>query len=125
MKKRKGGGCIRVKLLGIAPMIHLFANGTSRHIRAGRRSFFLFCTLWIVAGCGNRQGEVSGTVSYGGKPLQNGTVSFFDQNNNVVGTSSIADGKNTIRKVPPGAVKITVAADAASPPIPPGAKDMP
>ncbi len=64
--------------------------------------------LLFAAGCGKSTGEVSGTVSYQGKLLPSGTVTFFNQDNQIVGASSINAGKYTIRKVPAGPVKITV-----------------
>jgi hypothetical protein len=64
--------------------------------------------LVVVAGCGGRQGEVSGTVTYGGKSLPSGTVTFLGKDKQVVGSSSITDGTYKIRQVPPGPVTITV-----------------
>jgi hypothetical protein len=64
--------------------------------------------LPFAAGCGTRMGEVSGTVSYQGKALPSGSVTFFSKDNQVLGSSSIASGKYKVREVPPGPVKITV-----------------
>lgn len=64
--------------------------------------------LLIVTGCGKRTGEVSGTVSYQGQPVSSGSVTFFDKNNQVVGSSVITAGKYKVQQVPVGAVTITV-----------------
>ncbi|MGH7170412.1 MAG: carboxypeptidase-like regulatory domain-containing protein [Gemmataceae bacterium] len=106
-------------------MIRILSKSKYCRFRATRQGFFLLWTLVVVAGCGGGQGKVTGTVNYRGKPLPNGTVSFFDKDNKVVGTSSITDGKYTIRNVLPGSVKITVAMAPLSPPTPAGAKDIP
>jgi hypothetical protein len=86
------------------------------------------CAL-IVAGCGKRVAQVSGTVKYQGKELPSGNVTFFDDKNQVLGSSSITDGKYKIPQVPPGPVKITV---TTTPPVnqmanraPAAPKDMP
>ncbi len=91
-------------------MIFFLTKSNSKHFRAKRQGFLplLALTVWIVAGCGGGKSEVTGTVSYRGKPLQSGIVSFFDKEDHIVGTSSIEEGKYTIQQVPPGAVKITV-----------------
>lgn len=62
----------------------------------------------IVAGCGKRMGEVAGTVSYQGKALPSGQVTFFSADKQVVGGASITEGKYKVPQVPPGSVKITV-----------------
>jgi hypothetical protein len=59
-------------------------------------------------GCGGRRSEVSGTVTYRGKPLEIGTVTFLDDNKLVLGSGAIADGKYSIAKLPRGPVKIVV-----------------
>ena len=72
----------------------------------------VFLVLLAVIGCGGNknEGEVSGTVTYQGKPLPIGTVSFLDSSNLLLGSSTINDGTYAIPvpKVPIGAVKITV-----------------
>lgn len=75
----------------------------------------------IVAGCGQRMGDITGTVSYKGKALPSGQVTFFGADKQVVGGSSIVEGKYKVLKVPPGAVKITV----RTPPPPPPAGQTP
>jgi hypothetical protein len=83
----------------------------------------------VVAGCGKRMGEVSGTVKYRGQVLPSGNVTFFGADKQIVGSSSITDGKYKVPQVPPGEVKITVTTPPAAnqmanrAPAPP--KDMP
>jgi hypothetical protein len=55
-------------------------------------------------------GQVSGTVTYQGKPLPIGTVSFLDSSNQHLASSAINDGTYAIPvKVPVGPVKVIVA----------------
>jgi hypothetical protein len=62
----------------------------------------------LSAGCGTK-GEVSGTVTYQGKPLPVGNVTFVDASSNqALGSSTIDNGKYAISKVPAGPVKILV-----------------
>jgi hypothetical protein len=64
----------------------------------------------LLAGCGRGWGHVSGTVRYKGKPLPNGTITFYDEANQAVSGHIEADGKYTVDKVAAGKVKITVTA---------------
>jgi hypothetical protein len=67
--------------------------------------------LLAAIGCGGNQneGEVSGTVTYQGKPLPIGTVSFLGSSNQGLASSAIYGGKYKMPvKVPVGLVKITV-----------------
>jgi hypothetical protein len=66
--------------------------------------------LLLSAGCGRGWGNVSGTVRYKGKPLPNGTITFYDEANQTVSGRIEADGKYSVNKVAAGKVKITVAA---------------
>jgi hypothetical protein len=61
-----------------------------------------------ILGCGDKKGEVSGTVTYKGKPVPLGTVTFVNVNKETVGTAAISDGKYLMTKVPVGPVKILV-----------------
>lgn len=83
----------------------------SEELAHGLGRFRLGATMVLLlffAGCGKRTGEVSGTVSYQGQPVSSGSVTFFDKNNQVVGSSVITAGKYKVRQVPAGAVTITV-----------------
>jgi hypothetical protein len=69
--------------------------------------------LLLCLGCGGRKGEVSGKVTYRGKPLPAGAVTFFGPGDQMVGSAAIfADGAYRIPKVPVGPVRITVSAPA-------------
>jgi hypothetical protein len=64
-----------------------------------------------VLGCGGNknEGQVSGAVTYQGKPLPIGTVSFLDSNNQPLASAAINDGSYAIpAKVPVGPVKVIV-----------------
>jgi hypothetical protein len=67
--------------------------------------------LPLLSSCGRSWGHVSGTVRYQGKPLPNGTITFYDEANQAVSAHIEADGKYTVSdKVAAGKVKITVTA---------------
>jgi hypothetical protein len=86
--------------------------------------------LLLCLGCGGRKGEVSGKVTYRGKPLPGGAVTFFGPGDQMVGSAAISpDGDYRIPKVPVGPVRITVSApavikDPKAPPAPRGGKKM-
>jgi len=99
-----------------------------------RRSLLAFpLTLLLVAvlaGCQSKDGKVTGTVTYQGKPLQSGTVQFNGPDNK--GDSAViqSDGTYTAGKVPLGANKVTVTTNAGGtglkPPAPlPGMPPVP
>ena len=67
--------------------------------------------LPLLSSCGRGWGHVSGTVRYQGKPLPNGTITFYDEANQAVSAHIEADGQYTVSdKVAAGKVKITVTA---------------
>jgi|SRR5579875_111675 hypothetical protein len=66
--------------------------------------------LPLLSSCGRGWGHVSGTVRYQGKPLPNGTITFYDEANQAVSGHIEADGKYTVNKVAAGKVKVTVTA---------------
>jgi hypothetical protein len=83
-----------------------------RHSSLGRglRGWLWLVLLVVLAesGCGAKRGDVSGTVTYQGKPLPLGTVTFMDAKNESLGSSPITQGKYAIAKVPVGLVKVIV-----------------
>jgi hypothetical protein len=75
--------------------------------------------LLAVLGCGENknEGEVSGTVTYQGQPLPQGSVSFFDSSNKYLASSGIIKGTYATTaplKVPIGPVKVTVTTPSRS-----------
>lgn len=78
---------------------------------------FCLCGLLLVEGCGGGKGTVSGKVSYQGKPVRGGNVAFIPEAGSPVNSPIEADGTYTIRKIPPGNVKITVETDSFRPPL--------
>jgi hypothetical protein len=75
--------------------------------------------LAVVAGCSAPNATVSGDVSYDGKPVKNGYVTFMPSNGQgAVAGGPISDGKYTVKNVPPGPKIVKVeAADKAGPSI--------
>jgi hypothetical protein len=74
------------------------------------------CLALLVAGCSSR-GTVSGTVTYQGKPLPSGTVTFIPERGPAV-TAVIDEGKYTAEKVAAGPAKVAVASVSVE--VPPG-----
>jgi len=61
-------------------------------------------------GCGGdvATGTVSGTVSYDGKPIENGAINFLAADGSGSGGGTIKDGKYTATNVRPGNNKVEV-----------------
>ena len=64
--------------------------------------------LVALSGCGPKVGSITGTVTYKGKTLPSGTVSFLGANNEVMSSPIASDGTYTIPKVSVGQAKVTV-----------------
>jgi hypothetical protein len=73
-----------------------------------------------LVGCGSSTGSVSGQVSYQGKTVPSGSVTFVTDKGEAAGTSPIKDGAYTIHNVPVGKVKIGVSTPPAGGTPPPG-----
>jgi hypothetical protein len=85
-------------------------NGLRTLLRVPRSRFgVVLLAALLGTGCGGGKGEVSGTVTYQGKPLPLGTVTFMGTDNQSVGAAAITEGKYAMAKVPAGPVKIIVA----------------
>lgn len=73
-------------------------------------AFLLFAPL-VIAGCsggGDTKAVVSGKVTYKGKELPIGTVSFYDEKDQLMSSGGLANGKYRVEKLTAGAAKITV-----------------
>lgn len=82
------------------------------------------CLLLLGCGAaGNDKGTIKGKVSYKGKDLTTGTISFHDESEKLVGSSGIANGMYIMEKVPTGPVKVTVQVIASTGPEPKESKD--
>jgi hypothetical protein len=64
----------------------------------------------LLPGCGPGIGDVSGVVKFQGKPLEGGTITFYDEQNGVRSSAINADGAYAVTKVATGAAKIAVVA---------------
>jgi hypothetical protein len=91
--------------------------------KAVSRSFVLLGGLLLTMGCGSSQGTVTGKVSYQGKLLKGGTISFISTKGGVVTSSIHEDGSYTVSRVPVGPATITVSTSRFRPP-PKGEKQM-
>jgi hypothetical protein len=72
---------------------------------------FAGCALLLgvaIMGCGAKGGQVSGKVTFQGKPLTSGTVLFHCADGSVAHALLASDGSYAIPNVPPGEAKITV-----------------
>jgi hypothetical protein len=74
----------------------------------------LFCVLafWaavlMLSGCGHGCGDVTGVVYYRNKPLEAGTISFFDERKGVHSSEINADGSYEVTNVATGIAKLSV-----------------
>jgi hypothetical protein len=66
----------------------------------------LLVLLLLVVGCGPHTGTVSGSVTFNGATVSDGTVSFITAGK--VFSTEIRDGKYEVAGVPPGPAKVTV-----------------
>jgi hypothetical protein len=75
-----------------------------------RPALALACLTLAAVGCGGR-GDVSGKVSYKGKPLVFGTVQFEASDKTIKQANIEADGSYSIPGVPVGEAKVAVSSD--------------
>ena len=61
----------------------------------------------LLAGCSS-YGTITGKVTYQGKPLPSGTVTFVPEQGGQAVTSDIRDGEYKVTKISPGPAKIAV-----------------
>src|SRR5438105_4929324 len=87
-------------------MIGAFVEKCRRPVVGG---WLLLGVCLLGSGCSKPPATVSGMVSYKGKPLTSGSVSFFCEQDNLVINSKIdSDGNYKVVNVPPGRAKIAV-----------------
>ena len=67
----------------------------------------------MLPGCGPGRGDVSGVVYYKNKPLDGGTITFYDEYNGVSSSTIKPDGSYADIHVATGTAKIAVATPMA------------
>jgi hypothetical protein len=75
--------------------------------RKGLLLFAAVALFSLTVGCGGKKATVTGKVSYGGKTVPYGTVTFHPEKGQPV-TVPIEDGVYTAKNVPTGDAKVTV-----------------
>ncbi|QJW94234.1 hypothetical protein [Frigoriglobus tundricola] len=80
-----------------------------RWVRCGGMAA-LVAAVGLTVGCGGggSGAEVSGTVAYEGKPVEDGAITFFLADGKGATGGTIKGGKYTATKVPIGNVKVTI-----------------
>jgi len=83
---------------------------TSNHwIAASSRLTSLVLLLPLFMGCGDQIGGVAGTVSYGGKPLPEGRITFLcDGGKRPAVSAEITQGRYAAEDLPAGRARIMV-----------------
>jgi len=72
--------------------------------------------LLLLAGCSSK-GTVTGKITYQGKPLPLGIVTFVPEQGGGGFTSDIRDGEYKITKIPSGPAKIAIMLSSSGPPL--------
>jgi len=73
----------------------------------------------ITVAPAEKVGTVQGVVSYRGKPLPAGTVTFHPAKGKPLSAPLMADGSYALKDVPVGEYKVTIQTEAPKPPPPP------
>jgi hypothetical protein len=73
-----------------------------------RRGPAFLAFLLLAAGCGEPRGTLTGKVSYQGKELTEGQVSFFPETGSAVIAPIEPDGSYTARGLPVGPARVSV-----------------
>jgi hypothetical protein len=81
-------------------------NNSMRYVAS--TAFSVLVMTLLLPGCGAGAGDVSGVVKFQGKPLEGGTITFYDEYNGVRTSDIKEDGSYTVSKVATGTAKITV-----------------
>jgi hypothetical protein len=73
------------------------------------RAILLLGLFALIGGCGGKQtSDVSGTVTFKGKPLEFGSVNVIASDDKAYMGEIQSDGKYSIKKVPVGSAKVCV-----------------
>jgi hypothetical protein len=78
-------------------------------------AFLLLAAAIVMSGCGGGTSTISGTVSYDGKLLKGGNLTFVSDGKPSVGTTINKDGTYTAKSVPSGKVTIAVETESLNP----------
>jgi hypothetical protein len=92
----------------------------NRSTRKHLLTIFLTGGLFLLAGgCGRNEGTVRGTITYKGRPLTEGNVSFASEKGQVFTGPIDKSGHYVVGRVPLGPAKVTVQIfnAAAAPPL--------
>ena len=81
-----------------------------------RAAVFTSALFVLMAGCSDKKtGEVSGTVSVDGKPVEKGSISFIPvDGNGTTSGSEIKNGKYTVLNASPGTMKVQIRVPVAT-----------
>jgi len=71
-----------------------------------------------MMGCSGGTGTVTGTVTYKGKPVPQGIVTFYSPDNRVILSHLQPDGSYAAEEIAVGEVKVSVEAPQGAPPAP-------
>lgn len=63
--------------------------------------------LFVVVGCGGGRGDLSGAVTYKGKPVESGSVTAAGSDG-LPKTAFISDGRYEVRDLPAGPIRLSV-----------------
>ena len=65
-------------------------------------------SLFTLVGCGDGMGEVNGTVTFEGTPIEEGAISFYPTDGKTPTTGGAIKGGQYSVKVPPGTMKVVI-----------------
>lgn len=91
-----------------------------RSRRLFAESMLLLCVLTTTIGCGTAStADVSGTVTYQGKPVRSGSVIVFDATGTPHSGDIKSDGAYIVQGVPVGQVQFSIQSPEPPRPLPP------
>jgi hypothetical protein len=83
-------------------------HNAQRQKRSLLHSLFFVLLLLSTPGCGGCRGELTGTVSFQGEPIQSGSVLLVGSDSRPITTAIKEDGSYTFPNVPTGEAKLAV-----------------